>query len=130
MQAPAARAIADKYRGWSYFQADAEGLRLCQLAVARGDWVPILLQLIALNQVMMETTPKINHVPVEKRSLAWIVDCGTGEELDELGKLVELPRRTYGALSGIDHEPDSYYRVRLSHHPQVQLLLNYKLGAI
>lgn len=117
--------MSDKYRGWSYLQADAEGLRLCQQAVEQGDWGPALPQLIALNQVMENAPKKIDYVPVEKRALLWIVSEGKGEELDELGRLVDLPRHNaHGA------EADSYYRVRLSRQPQVQLLLNYKLGAI
>jgi hypothetical protein len=59
-------------------------------------------------------------------SLQHIIESGTGQDLDNLGKVLDMPRRTYGSdLVENDAEKDWVYRARLSQHPWVQFALNY-----
>lgn len=48
-----------------------------------------------------------------------ILWTGTGEELDNLGKLLDLPRRFYGPDRA---DPDAIYRHLLAEHPMMRLL--------
>jgi hypothetical protein len=56
------------------------------------------------------------------RGLWQAVTTGTGEALDKLGSLLDMPRRFYGPDRA---EADAAYRMRLMDHKTVQLLLLY-----
>jgi hypothetical protein len=55
----------------------------------------------------------------------WLaVTTGTGEALDKLGSLLDMPRTFYGP-DQTRAEADAAYRMRLMDHKTVQLLLLY-----
>jgi hypothetical protein len=58
------------------------------------------------------------------RGLWQAVTTGTGEALDKLGSLLDMPRTFYGP-DQTRAEADAAYRMRLMDHKTVQLLLLY-----
>jgi hypothetical protein len=59
----------------------------------------------------------------KERELRWVLVHGTGDQLDKLGKLLDMPRRNLGWREV--PESDDAYRARLQDHKLVQLLTGY-----
>lgn len=51
-----------------------------------------------------------------------VLTQGIGEELDDFGKLVDLPRKAYGPER---QEADQYYRERLRNVPVIKLITHW-----